>query len=1423
MDAKRDRDLLFGMLAVQLRGVTPAQLAEVSAAWTADPAVTLAQRMVDTGLLSGGDRALLETLVEDAVRTHDGDTAAVMALMGGREHVEKTCFAGQDGNLDDIDTSPMEGTAFSADGGPEVSGVHEAPGRYTLVSHHAKGGMGRVLIVHDEYLGRNIALKELLPPGSPQNGEEKPSPIRQSAALVARFLQEARITSQLEHPAIVPVYELGRRQDGSVYYTMRLVRGRTFADALKNCKTLDLRLRLLSNFTSLCQAMAYAHSRGVIHRDIKPANVMLGAFGETVVLDWGLAKVRDTEDIHVEDIRDSLDLLDVDGDHAAPKTAYGKALGTPHYMPPEQAGGRIEAIDERSDVYSLGAVLYEILTGCTPYSGKNTREILEKVITARPIPVPEAEPDAPPELAVICAKAMEKDPARRYQSATELAEEVQRFIDGSLVRAYRYTLRQMMSHYYARHRTAVNTALAFAVVLLVVGVCSYVSILQARNREAAQRAVAETQAYQSQIHLAQAYINTHETARASEVLWKTAPAGRGWEWRYLLNQANPDAYTVELPEADLFSAVFSPDGTRIGTNTYPRTPAIYEAATGRKLADMEGEPIRCDKTAFSPDGALYIACGGGNVIQVWDAATGRRRLRLTQQAVNQGAVFNAAGTLLFAGYNDGKVRAHDLATGNVAFEMDAAASPVNAAAMSPTKERLLTMAGTDTLQLWDLAGRTPLFSITGLWPVFSPDGTRIATVQNADAVLWDAETGAELRRFRKHVSAVYDLRFNTAGNRLLSASGDGSVCLWDTATGELLRQYVLPDARPAMQAFFLGDESAVLAYSGDNTGLVFPGASVYPAYQFQGRGRMGEMAALQPNGPLFLMVPNGQHLFQTVNPLAPTGVESVVASPNSDTVSHSALSSSATGTLLALSLDGDNGGISLVDTDAKRCLCRFAAAFGNFTKYSALSADGARLVLTADSHVPVAVNDPAGTPVWTAFTGHDARITALAMRPDGRQAASGDLSGTVFLWNTGTANMEKALPAQSAAVRCLNFSGDGNRLLSATQDGTVTLWAVGTGTATLTLAKQAQPMVTAAFNAGADRILTLTTGGAVQQWDADTGTLLATTPAGQGRDGARFEEDAMEAQFLPGDRLSLVRLPFECGRLWDTATNTPLVSFPDGELVHPMNNNRTLAIVDGWGDARTEDVPDIGAVSTPDAYARYRREWAARTALAAQTDAPEIFLFISREDLARALADMAGLATEAFGTDMSFAVTESGRTPDMTAMGLRSGDRITALNNAPFTSADGAGAALENTGKQIAGEAQGSLPVTLSRNGQTMKRIYWTLPLTRGEAATALTRGEALELLLAQQTALADNAPADAAWVNVPPPPNRGVSDKLQSTTLVKLISIDGRLFQNMNTAGLSLEQLRQRIASGETTHFTETFRTGVYREHTRTFTVSPG
>lgn len=430
---ERDRNLLFGILSVQIKGVTPRQIVEAGAAWAVDPSVPLSQRLVQAGAISQDDVTFLEKLVDAAINAHQGDASQALASLGGEEQVDKT-FHGSivmrpSGGLD---TRPM--VFDSALGAPTMvlSTVEELPGRYSHISEYGRGGMGRVLLVHDEHMGRDVALKELLMPRSEWSGPGD-SPVQASAGIAARFLQEARLTGRLEHPAIVPVYELGRRSNGTLYYTMKLVRGKTLARALRECKTLQERLGLLKHFVDLCQAIAYAHSRNVIHRDIKPANVMIGEFGETVVLDWGLAKAKGIKDIHEEELQSTLRNLrlkrrgEMEGnpDITPFETRVGEAVGTPNYMSPEQALGR--KLDARSDVFALGAVLYELLAGRRAFEGKDTEQTLMQVISDAPRPLRELCPEVPEPLRRIVERALSKDAEQRFPTAAELRKELAAF------------------------------------------------------------------------------------------------------------------------------------------------------------------------------------------------------------------------------------------------------------------------------------------------------------------------------------------------------------------------------------------------------------------------------------------------------------------------------------------------------------------------------------------------------------------------------------------------------------------------------------------------------------------------------------------------------------------------------------------------------------------------------------------------------------------------------------------------------------------------------------------------------------------------------------------------------------------------------------------------------------------------------------
>ena len=336
---------------------------------------------------------------------------------------------------------------------------HEPGERYEIRDEIGRGGIGRVLRAMDLHLGREVAIKELLPQFVALNSRES---VTRKSQTELRFLTEARITGNLEHPGVVPVYEMGQRADGTLYYVMKLVRGQTLSHAIKG-RDVQGRLALLPHFIDVCNAIAFAHSHGVIHRDLKPENIMLGPFGETLVLDWGLAKIKDQTDLRGNEIAGLIARL---RERDTGDTAIGVPMGTPQYMPPEQALGDVNNIDERSDVYTLGAILYELLTGKPPHQEKTPMQTILAVLEKPVIPPQKLEPDVPPELAAIAMRALSKDKLSRYATAQELVEEVQCFQQGHLVRSYRYTLRELFVRWVARHYRLLLVAI---VVLVAVG------------------------------------------------------------------------------------------------------------------------------------------------------------------------------------------------------------------------------------------------------------------------------------------------------------------------------------------------------------------------------------------------------------------------------------------------------------------------------------------------------------------------------------------------------------------------------------------------------------------------------------------------------------------------------------------------------------------------------------------------------------------------------------------------------------------------------------------------------------------------------------------------------------------------------------------------------------------------------------------
>ncbi|MBE7491504.1 MAG: FHA domain-containing protein [Planctomycetes bacterium] len=391
-----------------------------------------------------------------------------------------------------ISIAPLPAAAAAAAPSQASSlGSHSAADRYVIRAEIGAGGMGQVLLAFDQVTGRHVALKELR------------ANLRQRASLepeiAERFLREARVTSRLEHPGIVPVYEIGKRDDGTLFYVMRYVRGRSLAHHIRqtlpentpdSAARMAARLKLLPHFVDMCQAIAYAHSRGVIHRDLKPDNVMLGEFGETYVLDWGLARVQGARSpdselaMAGEAAHSALDNSSL----AASLTVQGAAMGTPAYMPPEQAEGRIDLLDERSDVYSLGAVLYQLLCGHPPYDGATGHLVIQQVLSGPPLRLQARQREAPAELCAVVDKAMARSKASRFANASELAHEIQAYLDGRTLASYRYSWLEKARRFTRRRWKEISVG-TLVLVLATTLVGRSLADTARRNEHELQRAV----------------------------------------------------------------------------------------------------------------------------------------------------------------------------------------------------------------------------------------------------------------------------------------------------------------------------------------------------------------------------------------------------------------------------------------------------------------------------------------------------------------------------------------------------------------------------------------------------------------------------------------------------------------------------------------------------------------------------------------------------------------------------------------------------------------------------------------------------------------------------------------------------------------------------------------------------------------------
>ncbi|HEU4732293.1 MAG TPA: protein kinase, partial [Kofleriaceae bacterium] len=732
------------------------------------------------------------------------------------------------------------------------------PERYEPVSEHARGGLGRVVRAVDRRLGRTVAVKELL---------------RHDPSNEARFLREAMITARLEHPGIVPVHEAGRWPNGNPYYVMKLVEGRTLKELIAERATLRDRLGLLPHVIAVADAVGYAHSEQVIHRDLKPSNVIVGEFGETIVVDWGLARDRK------RDLPEpSEEVLAAAGGWVS--TVSGKVVGTPAYMAPEQARG--DVVDERADVYALGAVLYEMLAGSPPHADITPQAVLDRVIAGPPRPLTMVMPSVPGELATIVRKAMARDPAVRYPNAIALAEDLRRFTTGKLVSAHSYSTWELLRRKLSRYRGIVAVVVASMVVLAAVGVASFRRVVAERNIARSQRGRAEdaltiVEKRKRELVLLQAETALPKDPTAALAWLKTYDVGPDERGKVVdvIDEALAlgVAHHVFRPGDWVFDAQFTPDGTTLVAAVRDGLIRAYDVRTGFE-ADIGHAPSAPETLVVSPDGELAITGDAGGEVVVWPlhggaprllvGAGGRgiSRLRLSPDgrllierhasppqvvALEGGTpeVLGPATGLKFAVADDDWSRVVMMTSANEVGVSERSRAgdqavrllartdrAIEKIAISPRGDTVLVHDGTT---LWSVpftggalheVARYDGHLATLVW---SPDGRTLALGgTRPEIVLVDTATGA-VGELRGHSDAIYTLAFSRDSTRLLSASDDATARIWrlSNRTATVLRGH----DDDVTRARFSADERRVATSSLDGSTRVWdigsPGAIAY--------------------------------------------------------------------------------------------------------------------------------------------------------------------------------------------------------------------------------------------------------------------------------------------------------------------------------------------------------------------------------------------------------------------------------------------------------------------------------------------------------------------------------------------------------------------------------------------------------------------
>jgi WD40 repeat protein/serine/threonine protein kinase len=688
--------------------------------------------------------------------------------------------------------------------------IHLTIGRFEIFHELGRGGHAVVLLANDPLLHRHVALKVPRPE------------FLHSERMRRRFVGEAQAAASLDHPNVLKLFEVGLDRT-FCYLAVELCRGPTLARWLGE-QTAPVDPKLAAQIVlALANGIDHAHTLGVLHRDLKPANVLLkpnaeGAASDILhsvvvsgmqpiefipkICDFGIAKV-----LHAKD--DSTEKT---------VTGTGTAMGTFPYMSPEQAAGRPAAIGPQTDIYGLGAILYEVLTRQPPIQGETDLDVLRKILIDEPVRVRRIRHDIPEDIEAICHKCLEKQPRNRYESAAALAKDLAQFLQGEPVQARRLTPMVRLGRSLRRRQfssRSVVTGVGLGMILILASAAIVWRTQQNAVRESLENTRKEQsaerlQTYPDEIRRADLILRMAETGgmdrqllsqEVRQILSKYIPKGggeelRGFEWHYLWQILHPqnispaftELHAIEAHEKAAYFVVFSPDGKRLATSGADFKGRVWDAETAQLRCTLSGHSADVNWVDFSATGELLATASDDRTVRVWDGASGvQRELLWTHQSRVVGVAFNPASHHLAATTGDGIVRVWQLSPRRDIARFDAhQGREIEALAYSPDGKILATIGDDDRLRLWDAVDsyrRLTEYEAHSETVTFSHDGRKVAVGGDSDTRIYAVPTGQLLSRFFVKEDHLRSLRF-TSNDSALVMMADESARLLDLTTGE---------------------------------------------------------------------------------------------------------------------------------------------------------------------------------------------------------------------------------------------------------------------------------------------------------------------------------------------------------------------------------------------------------------------------------------------------------------------------------------------------------------------------------------------------------------------------------------------------------------------------------------------------------------